>query len=296
MLRGILPADPRVVVQGITGRQGRLHTESMLKYGTRVVAGTSPGKGGQSVHGVPVYETVGEAGRREGANTSIVFVPAKAAPAAVLDAIAAGMETIVVITEMIPQRDSINLVHRADREGAVIVGPNTPGVIDPRAGAKVGIMPAHVFAPGKVGIVSRSGTLTYEVASHLTRGGMGQSLCVGIGGDPIVGLDFIAVLEMFREDPGTDSIVLIGEVGGVAEEMAARYLAGSGYPKPVVAYIAGQSVPPGKRMGHAGAIIMGDEGTARSKIDALSAAGVPVAERPSEIVALLHSPACVRRG
>ena len=289
MLRGILPASPRVVVQGITGTQGRLHTEAMLQYGTRVVAGTSPGKGGQSVHGVPVYETAAEAAREQGANTSIVFVPAKAAPAAVLDAIAAGLETIVVITEMIPQRDAIDFVHRADQKGIVIVGPNTPGVIDPRIRAKVGIMPAHVFAPGKVAVVSRSGTLTYEVAAHLTRAGMGQSLCVGIGGDPIVGLDFITVLDMFEEDADTESVVLIGEVGGVAEEMAARYIANSSYPKPVVAYIAGRSVPPGKRMGHAGAIIMGDEGTAKSKIEALTGAGVPVAERPSEIAALLRS-------
>ena len=277
------------MVQGITGTQGRLHTEAMLQYGTRVVAGTSPGKGGQSVHGVPVYETAAEAAREQGANTSIVFVPAKAAPAAVLDAIAAGLETIVVITEMIPQRDAIDFVHRADQKGIVIVGPNTPGVIDPRIRAKVGIMPAHVFAPGKVAVVSRSGTLTYEVAAHLTRAGMGQSLCVGIGGDPIVGLDFITVLDMFEEDADTESVVLIGEVGGVAEEMAARYIANSSYPKPVVAYIAGRSVPPGKRMGHAGAIIMGDEGTAKSKIEALTGAGVPVAERPSEIAALLRS-------
>ncbi len=287
-MRRVLPQNPRVVVQGITGTQGRLHTEAMLQYGTQVVAGTTPGKGGQTVHGVPVYETVAEAARHQGANTSIVFVPARAAPAAVLDAIDAGMETIVVITEMIPQRDAIDFVHKADKKGIVIVGPNTPGVIDPRIKAKVGIMPAHVFKAGKVGVVSRSGTLTYEVASHLTRAGLGQSFCVGIGGDPIVGLDFITVLDMFEEDAGTDSVVLIGEVGGVAEEMAARYIANSSFPKPVVAYIAGRSVPPGKRMGHAGAIIMGDEGTAKSKIDALTAAGVPVAERPSEIAALLR--------
>ncbi len=288
-MRRILPEHPRVVVQGITGNQGRLHTEAMLQYGTKVVAGTSPGKAGQTVHGVPVYETAAEDARQQGANTSIVFVPARTAPAAVLDAVAANLETIVVITEMIPQRDAIDFVHQADRNGIVIVGPNTPGVIDPRLRAKVGIMPAHVFAPGKVAVVSRSGTLTYEVAAQLTRAGLGQSLCVGIGGDPIVGLDFITVLDMFEEDAGTDSVVLIGEVGGVAEEMAARYIANSGYPKPVVAYIAGRSVPPGKRMGHAGAIIMGDEGTAKSKIEALAAAGVPVAERPSQIAALLRS-------
>jgi succinyl-CoA synthetase alpha subunit len=286
-LKRILPGSPRVVVQGITGNQGKLHTEAMLKYGTKVVAGTSPGKRGQSVHGVPVYDTVTEAAKQEGANTSIVFVPAKFAPAAVLDAIEAGMETIVVITEMIPQKDAIDFVNKADKKGIVIVGPNTPGAIAPRIRAKVGIMPAHVFKAGNIGIVSRSGTLTYEIASHLTNAGLGQSLCVGIGGDPIVGLDFITVLDMFEEDEETKGVVLIGEVGGVAEEMAARYIAQSRYPKPVASYIAGRSVPPGKRMGHAGAIIMGSEGTAKSKIEALTSAGVPVAERPSEIAALL---------
>jgi succinyl-CoA synthetase alpha subunit len=286
-LKRILPRDPRVVVQGITGNQGKLHTEAMLKYGTKVVAGTTPGKRGQTVHGVPVYDTVAEAAEEHGANTSIVFVPARFAPAAVLDAISAGMETIVVITELIPQKDAIDFVDKADKKGIVIVGPNTPGAIAPPIKAKVGIMPDHVFRAGNIGIVSRSGTLTYEIASHLSSARLGQSLCVGIGGDPIVGLDFITVLDMFEADEETKAVVLIGEVGGVAEEMAARYISESRYPKPVVAYIAGRSVPPGKRMGHAGAIIMGSEGTAKSKIDALTNAGVPVAERPSEIAALL---------
>ncbi|MDM8000113.1 MAG: succinate--CoA ligase subunit alpha [Dehalococcoidia bacterium] len=283
----ILPRDPRVVVQGITGNQGRLHTEAMLKYGTKVVAGTSPGKRGQTVHGVPVYETVAEAKEEQGANTSIVFVPAKFAPAAVLEAIEAGMETIVVITELIPQKDAIDFINKAEKKGIVIVGPNTPGAIAPPIRAKVGIMPDHVFRPGNIGIVSRSGTLTYEIAHHLSNARLGQSLCVGIGGDPIVGLDFITVLDMFEADPETKGVVLIGEVGGVAEEMAARHIAQSQYPKPVVAYVAGRSVPPGKRMGHAGAIIMGGEGTAKSKIEALNKAGVPVAERPSDIAALM---------
>jgi succinyl-CoA synthetase alpha subunit len=288
-LKRILPRDPRVVVQGITGNQGKLHTEAMLKYGTKVVAGTTPGKRGQTVHGVPVYDTVAEAAEEHGANTSIVFVPARFAPAAVLDAISAGMETIVVITEMIPQKDAIDFVDKADKKGIVIVGPNTPGAIAPPIKAKVGIMPDHVFRAGNIGIVSRSGTLTYEIASHLSSARLGQSLCVGIGGDPIVGLDFITVLDMFEEDEETKGVVLIGEVGGVAEEMAARYISQSKYPKPVVAYIAGTSVPPGKRMGHAGAIIMGSEGTAKSKIDALTSAGVPVAERPSEIARLIRT-------
>ena len=287
-MKRILPSSPRVVVQGITGNQGKLHTEAMLQYGTRVVAGTSPGKRGQSVHGVPVYDTVAEAAKQEGANTSIVFVPARFAPAAVLDAIDAGMQTIVVITELIPQRDAIDFINKADKKGIVIVGPNTPGAIAPPIKAKVGIMPGHVFRAGNIGIVSRSGTLTYEIASHLTSAGLGQSICVGIGGDPIVGLDFITVLDMFEADAETKGVVLIGEVGGVAEEMAARYISQSKYPKPVAAYIAGRSVPPGKRMGHAGAIIMGSEGTAKSKIEALTKAGVPVAERPSEIAGLLR--------
>jgi succinyl-CoA synthetase alpha subunit len=286
-LKRILPRDPRVVVQGITGNQGKLHTEAMLKYGTKVVAGTSPGKRGQSVHGVPVYDTVAEASQEQGANTSIVFVPARFAPAAVLDSIAAGMETVVVITELIPQKDAIDFVNKADKKGIVIVGPNTPGAIAPPIRAKVGIMPDHVFRAGNIGIVSRSGTLTYEIASHLSSAHLGQSLCVGIGGDPIVGLDFITVLDMFEADEETRGVVLIGEVGGVAEEMAARHISQSKYPKPVVAYIAGRSVPPGKRMGHAGAIIMGSEGTAKSKIEALTKAGVPVAERPSDIAALM---------
>jgi succinyl-CoA synthetase alpha subunit len=286
-LKRILPDNPRVVVQGITGNQGRLHTQSMLSYGTKIVAGTSPGKRGESVHGVPVYDAMSEAVRQEGANTSIVFVPAKFAPAAVLDAIDAGVETIVVITELIPQKDAIDFVNKAEKKGIVIVGPNTPGAIAPPKRAKVGIMPDHVFKAGNVGMVSRSGTLTYEIASHLTNAGLGQSTCVGIGGDPIVGLDFITVLNMFEQDSETKSVVLIGEVGGAAEEMAARYISESKYPKPVVAYIAGRSVPPEKRMGHAGAIIMGSEGTAKSKINALTSAGIPVAEKPSDIPKLL---------
>jgi succinyl-CoA synthetase alpha subunit len=287
-LKRILVEDTRVVVQGITGNQGRFHTQAMLNYGTKVVAGTSPGKAGERVCGVPVYDKMSEATNHEGANTSIVFVPARFAPKAVLEAIEAGIETIVVITELIPQKDAIEFVAKAEKKGIVIVGPNTPGVIAPPKRAKVGIMPDHVFRAGDIGIVSRSGTLTYEIASHISSAGLGQSLCVGIGGDPIVGLDFITVLDMFQQDEETKGVVLIGEVGGVAEEMAARYILQTRYPKPVVAYIAGRSVPPDKRMGHAGAIIMGSEGTAKSKIDALTNAGVPVAERPSEIAGLLR--------
>ncbi|HEY40360.1 MAG TPA: succinate--CoA ligase subunit alpha [Dehalococcoidia bacterium] len=277
-----------VVVQGITGREGSFHTAAMLDYGTKVVAGVTPGKGGQKVEGVPVYDTVAEAIAEHGANTSITFVPARFARDAVLEAIEAGIRTVVVVTDGVPQKDTIEFIARARKKGnIVIVGPNCPGVISPASHAKVGIMPGHVFSPGRVGIASRSGSLTNEIAWHITCAGLGQSTCIGVGGDPVIGLDFVQALEMFRDDDETENVVLIGEIGGGAEESAARYIAESNYPKPVVAYIAGKMAPAGKRMGHAGAIIMGEAGTARSKIDAFSAAKVPVADRPSEITKLL---------
>ncbi len=288
-MRSILDRDSRVVVQGITGSEGRFHTALMLRYGTKIVAGVTPGKGGQQVDGVPVYNTVSEAVSNHGANTSILFVPAASARGAVLEAIDAGIKTLVIITEGIPQRDTMEFVAKADKKGDVtIVGPNTPGVINPRIGVLVGIMPGHIFRPGSTGIVSRSGTLTYEIAQHISQAGMGQTTCIGLGGDAIVGLDFIKLLEMFRDDEETKGVALIGEIGGDAEELAAQYIIETDYPKPVVAYIAGRLAPPGKRMGHAGAIIMGSAGTARSKIDAFSAAGVPVADKPSDIVKLLR--------
>ena len=284
----IINKDPKVVVQGITGHEGALHAALMLSYGTRIVAGVTPGKGGQQVQNVPVYNHVSEAVKNHSVDTSIIFVPAPFARNAVLDAIDAGIKTLVVITEGIPQKDSIEFIAKANKNGdVVIVGPNTPGFIIPPNSTKVGIMPNHIFKPGIVGIASRSGTLTYEIAWHITNTGLGQSMCLGIGGDPIVGLDFIKLLEMFKDDEATKSVVLIGEIGGNAEELAAGYIKETNYPKPVVAYIAGRLAPPEKRMGHAGAIVMGNVGTAKSKIDAFTAAGVPVAEKPSDIAKLL---------
>ncbi|MBI2859594.1 MAG: succinate--CoA ligase subunit alpha [Chloroflexi bacterium] len=284
----IVDGSSRVIVQGITGYEGRFHTAAMLSYGTKVVAGAVPGRGGQEVEGVPVYETVADGVSKHGANTSIIFVPARFARNAVVEAIDAGIKTVTVITEGIPQKDAIEFVTRARKKGDVtIVGPNCPGAISPAHKTKVGIMPGHIFSPGGIGIASRSGTLTYEIAWHITNAGLGQSTCVGLGGDPIVGLDFVKLLEMFRKDDETRGVVLIGEIGGNAEEIAAQHIAETRYPKPVVAYIAGRLAPPGKRMGHAGAIIMGNTGTAESKIAAFGKAGVPVADKPSDIARLL---------
>ncbi|MFC2035245.1 succinate--CoA ligase subunit alpha [Chloroflexota bacterium] len=284
----IVDKNSKVVVQGITGNEGRFHTASMLRYGTNIVAGVTPGKDGQEVEGVPVYNTVFQAVNNHDANTAIMFVPARFTQSAVLEAIDAGIRTLVVITEGIPQKDAIQFVAKAKAKGEIIiVGPNCPGVISPTHKAKVGIMPDHIFSPGNVGIASRSGTLTYEIAWHINNAGLGHSTCVGLGGDAIVGLDFIRLLKMFKDDEETKGIVLIGEIGGNAEELAAQYIAETKYPKPVVAYIAGRLAPPGKRMGHAGAIIMGDAGTAKSKIDAFTKVGVRVAEKPSDIAKLL---------
>jgi len=284
----IVNRDTKVVVQGITGREGSFHTELMLNYGTNIVAGVSPGKGGEKVHGVPVYDTVEEAVQLKGANTSIIFVPAAFAKDAILEAMDAGIKTIVVITEGIPVKDTMECVVKAKRQGVIIIGPNTPGIIAPAEKVKVGIMPAHMFTPGVVGIASRSGTLTYEIAWKISMVGLGQSTCLGLGGDPITGLNFVEVLEMFRNDKETKAVVLIGEIGGNAEELAAEYIAKTDYPKPVVAYVAGKTAPPGKRMGHAGAIIMGRVGTAQTKIEAFKSVGVPVAENPSEVAKILQ--------
>ena len=283
----IIDKDTRVVVQGITGNEGRFHTTAMLGYGTRIVAGVTPGKGGQQVQGLPVYNTVSEVVHNHDANTSVIFVPARFAQSAVSEAIDAGIKTLVVITELIPQKDAIEFIAKAGEKGVTIVGPNTPGVINPSHKVHIGVMPAHIFRPGTVGMVSRSGTLTYEVAWHISHAGLGQSTCVGLGGDAIVGLDFISVLEMFEGDEETRGVVLIGEIGGNMEELAAQYIAEKKYTKPVVAYIAGRAAPPEKRMGHAGAIISGNAGTAKSKIDSCTAAGIPVAEKPSDIPSLL---------
>ena len=279
----------RLLVQGITGREGSFHTKLMIEYGTKVVAGVTPGKGGMEVHGVPVYDTVAEAVKEHPEiNASIIFVPARFAPDAVYEALDNGIRTIVVITEHIPAHEELRFVRYGRSLGARIVGPNCPGVIPPGK-AKVGIMPANVFKEGSVGIVSRSGTLTYEIAAAITREGFGQSTAVGIGGDPVTGLDFIDMLELFRDDPETEAVVLIGEIGGDAEERAARYVKETKYPKPVLAYVAGRTAPPGKRMGHAGAIISMGTGYYADKVKALRAAGISVAETPFEVAEYLKN-------
>jgi succinyl-CoA synthetase alpha subunit len=270
------------IVQGITGSQGRFHTRLMLDYGTKIVAGVTPGKGGTQVHGIRVYDTVEEALEKHSANASIIFVPAPFAADAALEALENGVKTIVVITEHIPIKDAVNVMSCAKQANATVIGPNTPGIITPQE-CKLGIMPAHIFQPGNVGMVSRSGTLTYEIAVGLTRSGLGQSTCFGLGGDPITGLNFVDTLKMFEKDAKTKAVVLIGEIGGNLEELAAEYVTKEEYSKHVVAFIAGRSAPPGKRMGHAGAIVMGKAGTAENKIEALKSAGVDVAEKPSDV-------------
>ncbi len=282
----IVDKNTRVIVQGITGTQGSFHTKLMLDYGTKVIAGVTPGKGGTQIHGVRVYDTVKTALEEHLANASIIFVPARFATEAALEALENGIRSIAIITEHIPIKDTVNVITYAKQVNATVVGPNTPGVITPEE-CKLGIMPAHIFKPGHIGMISRSGTLTYEIAAGLTRSGLGQSTCLGLGGDPITGLNFIDVLEMFRKDSQTKAVVLIGEIGGSLEELAAEYISKEGYPKPVVAFIAGRSAPPGKRMGHAGAIIVGKAGTAESKIQALKSADVSVAEKPSDVARLL---------
>jgi succinyl-CoA synthetase alpha subunit len=282
----LVGSDTKAIVQNITGSQGTFHTKLMLEYGTKIVGGTAPGKGGMRVEGMPVFDTVKEAVSKTGANASIIFVPAPFARDAALEAISHGLNPIVLITEGIPIRDSMDIMARAKETGCIIVGPNTPGIITPGE-CKLGIMPAHVFKKGEVGLASRSGTLTYEIAASLTRAGLGQSTCLGLGGDPIVGLSFVDILEMLRKDPQTKSVALVGEIGGNAEELAAEYIKETKYPKPVAAYVAGRAAPPGKRMGHAGAIIMGKTGTAESKLEALKVAGVRVALKPGEVARLL---------
>ena len=282
----IVNEKTKAIVQGITGKQGSFHTKLMLQYGTKIVAGVTPGKGGMKIEGVPVYDTVEEALEKHEADASIIFVPAPFAADAALEALENGIKTIVIITEHIPIKDAITVMEFAKQQKAIIIGPNTPGIITPEE-CKLGIMPAHIFRKGSVGIISRSGTLTYEIAASLTKNGFGQSTCLGLGGDPITGLNFIDVLEMFKGDKQTKAVVLIGEIGGNLEELAAEYISRENYPKPVVAFIAGRTAPPGKRMGHAGAIIMGKAGTAQTKIETLRNAGVEIAEKPSDVAKLL---------
>jgi succinyl-CoA synthetase alpha subunit len=276
----------KAIVQGITGTQGSFHTKLMLDYGTQILAGVTPGKGGTKVHGVPIYNTVEEAVKKHGANASIIFVPARFALAAILEALESGLKTIVVITEHIPVKDSIGVMARAKQDGASVIGPNTPGIITPGE-CKLGVMPAHVFESGTVGVVSRSGTLTYEIAAEISAKGLGQSTCVGLGGDPVVGLSFVEVLRMFEADKRTEAVVMIGEIGGNLEELAADFVSEEEYSKPVVAFVAGRTAPLGKRMGHAGAIITGRAGAAQSKIDAFRKAGIEVAEKTSDVGRLL---------
>lgn len=277
--------DTKLLVQGITGRDGQFHAARMKEYGTNIVAGTSPGKGGQEVEGIPVFDTVAEAVKETGANTSIIFVPAPFAADAILEASYAGIELVVAISEGVPIQDMIRVTSIIERNGTKLIGPNCPGLITPDE-ALVGILPGMIFKKGNIGLMSRSGTLTYEVVNMLTMNGMGQSTVVGIGGDPVAGLYYIDLLEMYENDPETDAVVLIGEIGGDAEEQAAEYIA-KHMTKPVVSFIAGQTAPPGKRMGHAGAIISSGSGTAEEKIKAFAKANVPVAKEPSEIPRLL---------
>jgi len=283
----LLDENARVIVQGITGREGSFHTKLMLEYGTKIVAGVTPGKGGQTVHGVPVYDTMEEAVKEHPeANTSIIFVPARFAPDAVYEAVDAGMKLVVVITEHIPVHETLKFVNYAKQKGTVIIGPNCPGIISPGK-AKVGIMPGATFKHGPVGIISRSGTLTYEIGYALSKEGIGQSTVIGIGGDPIIGLSFTEAMEYFEKDPETKALVLVGEIGGDMEERAAKMIEEGKFTKPVVAFIAGRTAPPGKRMGHAGAIIMMGTGTYKGKVEALEKAGVKVAKTPFEIPELI---------
>jgi succinyl-CoA synthetase alpha subunit len=278
----LVGSTTRLAVQGVTGREGTFHTEQMIEYGTPVVAGVTPGRAGGAVAGVPVFDSMHQAVRETGANTSIIFVPPPFAGDAICEASDAGVQLVICITEGLPTNDAIKAVRFTGERGTRLIGPNCPGAMTPGE-AKVGIMPADIFRPGDVGVVSRSGTLTYEVVNLLTQAGLGVSTCVGIGGDPVIGTTFTDVLELFRDDARTRALIVIGEIGGSDEEQAAD-LIGLGYPKPVVAFISGRSAPPGKRMGHAGAIISGNTGTPQSKVQAFERAGVYVGETLDDVV------------
>lgn len=286
----LVDKNTRLVVQGITGGEGTFHTSQMLEYGTNVVAGVTPGKGGTKYGGnekdkfireVPVFNTVKDAVEKEKANTSVVFVPAAFAADAVMEAVDAGIKVVICITEGIPVNDMLKAYNFVKQNGAVLVGPNCPGVITPGE-AKIGIMPGFIHKPGRIGVISRSGTLTYEAVNQLTQIGLGQSTCIGIGGDPVIGTKFIDAVKLFAKDPDTDGLVVIGEIGGSAEEEAAAYIKRS-YKKPVVGFIAGRTAPPGRRMGHAGAIVSGGKGTADEKVAAMKRAGIHVVENPADL-------------
>ena len=283
----LIDEHTRVLVQGITGYQAEFHTQRMLEFGTKVVAGTRPGKGGTTVHGVPVFDTAAEAVKQTGVTASCIFVPAPFAKDAAMEAIAHKLDPVVIITEHVPVHDAIAVMAYARAQGVRVVGPNCPGLVSPDR-CKMGIMPNHLFRQGPVGVVSRSGTLTYEIVAQLTHAGIGESTALGLGGDPVVGMSFQDALVLFGQDAQTEVVVLIGEIGGSAEEAAARFIA-SGFAKPVVAYIAGRTAPPGKRMGHAGAVISGSEGTAAAKIEALTAVGAAVADLPGQVAGLVKA-------
>lgn len=283
----LVDSNSRVLVQGITGREGTFHTGGMLEYGTKVVAGVTPGRSDRSVHGVPVFDTVADAVRETEPNVSIIYVPGPFAPDAIIEAADNNIPLIICISENIPVNDMVKAWRHVKNSGSRLIGPNCPGLITPGE-AKIGIMPGYIHQRGRVGLVSRSGTLTYEVVWALTQSGLGQTSAVGIGGDPIIGTSFIDVLELFQNDPETEGIVMLGEIGGTDEEQAAAFIK-EHVTKPVVSFIAGRTAPPGKRMGHAGAIISGGTGTAADKIAALNAAGVEVAERPSEVADIMKA-------
>jgi len=277
----LVGSETRLLVQGITGREGQFHARGALDYGTKVVAGVTPGKAGETVEGVPVFNTVRDAVAKTGANASVIFVPPPFAADAILEAVDAGIPLVVCITEGIPALDMVEVMRVVSGSVSRLIGPNCPGVISPGK-AKIGIMPGHIHKEGRVGVVSRSGTLTYEAVHQLTERGIGQSTCIGVGGDPVIGTNFVDALALFESDPGTDAVILIGEIGGNAEETAAAFIE-KRMTKPVVAFIAGQTAPPGRRMGHAGAIIMGGKGTAKDKMAALSAVGATVVVSPAEM-------------
>lgn len=278
----LIDSHSRVICQGITGRNGTFHSLACRDYGTNMVGGVTPGKEGSSVDGIPVFNTVWKAVKETGADVSLIFIPAAHAKDPVLEAVDAGIRLIVCITEGIPPLDTAAALYMVNQAAGRLIGPNTPGIISPAERCKVGIMPGYIHMPGPVGVISRSGTLTYEVVDQLTKNGVGQSTCMGLGGDPVVGTSFVDALKLFRDDPATEAVVLIGEIGGSAEEQAAEYIK-TEFGKPVAAYIAGRLAPPGKRMGHAGAIISGGAGTAQGKMRALSAAGVHVVENITQV-------------
>ncbi len=281
----LINKNTRLLVQGITGRDGSFHTQQMLKYGTKVVAGVTPGKGGKEVEGVPVFNSAAEAVKKTGANTSVLFVPAKFAVGAIYEAIDAGVSLIVCISEGIPAIEMVKITAYAANKGCRLVGPNSPGIVS--AGeAKVGILPGHIFTPGSVGVISRSGTLTYEIVDHIGKVGLGQSTCIGIGGDPIIGTKFIDCLELFADDSATEAVVLVGEIGGRDEQDTAEYVK-KNFEKPVFGFIAGKTAPADKRMGHAGAIISGTSGTAAEKIKVFKECGIEVGDTPAEVAQIV---------